>query len=53
MGTSKNKNSKYFTEISDKELIAAYRASPTFKKKNDDARAFIKKHPIPKDLFQK
>ncbi|MDR3695045.1 hypothetical protein [Mucilaginibacter sp.] len=50
MSTLKNDKKKSFDQLSSQERQAVYNASPYFKKKNEEASAFLKKHPIPKEI---
>ncbi|BAU54620.1 hypothetical protein [Mucilaginibacter gotjawali] len=50
MSTLKNDKKKSFDQLSSQERQAVYNASPYFKKKNEEAAAFLKKHPIPKEI---
>jgi len=40
-------------ELSPQERQAKYNASSYFKKKNEDAIAFLKEHPIPKEFIKR
>ena len=52
MGVVKNENKSSFDKLTSQERQAKYNASPFFKKKNEDAAAFLKKHPIPKEFIK-
>ncbi|MNL59728.1 hypothetical protein D3C87_1834800 [compost metagenome] len=53
MKTQKSKIEKPFSEMSFDERTAFYAASPFFKKKKEDAIAFLKKHPLPKRILDR
>jgi hypothetical protein len=42
-----------FDKLSPQERQAIYNASPFFKKKNEEAAAFLKKHPIPEEFLKR
>jgi len=50
---SEVKKKKPIEELSSIERQAIYNASPFFKKKNEEAAAFLKKHPIPKEFIKR
>ena len=52
MSTLKNDKKTSFDKLSSQERQAIYNASPYFKKKNEEAAAFLKKHPIPKEFIK-
>jgi len=52
MSTLKKDKKKSFDKLSSQERQALYNASPFFKKKNEEATAFLKKHPIPKEFIK-
>jgi hypothetical protein len=52
MGTSKNDRKAPLDKLSSQERQAIYNASPFFKKKNEEAAAFLKKNPIPKEFIK-
>jgi hypothetical protein len=52
MATSKNDKKIPFDKLSPQERQAIYNASPFFKKKNEEATAFLEKHPIPKEFIK-
>lgn len=52
MSALKNEKKTSFDKLSSQERQAKYSASPFFKKKNEDAAAFLKKHPIPKEFIK-
>jgi hypothetical protein len=52
MGTIKNEKKTPFDKLSSQERQAVYNASPFFKKKAEEAAAFLKKHPIPKEFIK-
>jgi hypothetical protein len=52
MSILKNDKETPFDKLSSQERQAKYNASPFFKKKNEEAAAFLKKHPIPKGSKQ-
>jgi hypothetical protein len=52
MSTLKNDKKIAFDKLSSQERQAIYNASPFFKKKNEEAAAFLKKHPIPKEFIK-
>jgi len=51
MGTLKNDKKTSFDKLSSQERQAQYSASAFFKNKNEEAAAFLKKHPIPKEYL--
>lgn len=53
MSALKNDKKTPFDELSSQERQAVYNASPYFKKKNEEAAAFLKKHPIPKEFIRR
>ena len=52
MSTLKNGEKIPFDKLSPQERQAKYSASSFFKKKNEEAAAFLKKHPIPKEFIK-
>lgn len=52
MSTLKKNEKTSFGKLSSQERQAIYNASPFFKKKNEDAAAFLKKHPIPNEFIK-
>lgn len=48
---NKNKGTA-FDKLSPQERQAKYSSSSFFKKKNEDAVAFLKEHPIPKEFIK-
>ena len=52
MSNLKNGKKIPFDKLSSQERQAKYSASPFFKKKNEEAVAFLKKHPIPKEFIK-
>jgi len=52
MSTLKNDKKIAFDKLSSQERQAIYNASPFFKKNNEEAAAFLKKHPIPKEFIK-
>lgn len=53
MSTLKNDKKTAFDKLSPQERQAVYNASPYFKKKNEEAAAFLKEHPIPKEFIKR
>ena len=53
MSGLKNDKKTPLDELSSQERQAIYNASPYFRKKNEEAAAFLKKHPIPKELIKR
>lgn len=51
MSILKNDDKTPFDKLSSQERQAKYSASAFFKKKNEEASAFLKKHPIPKEYL--
>jgi len=49
----KNDNKRSFDKLSSQERQAKYSDSLFFKKKNEEAIAFLKKHPIPKEFIKR
>ncbi len=52
MDPTKNDKKTSFDKLSSQERQAIYNASPYFRKKNEEAAAFLKKHPIPKEFIK-
>ena len=52
MATLKNNKKIPFDKLSSQERQAKYSSSPFFQKKNEEAAAFLKKHPIPKEFIK-
>ncbi|MDB4902358.1 MAG: hypothetical protein JWQ63_1639 [Mucilaginibacter sp.] len=48
----KDNNQTPFDKLSPQERQAKYSASTFFKKKNEEAAAFLKKHPIPREFIK-
>lgn len=53
MSSPKNNKKIEFDKLSVEERHAIYSASPYFKKKNEEAAAFLKKHPIPEEFIKR
>lgn len=53
VSNSDNSPKKSMDELSSVERQAIYNASSFFKKKNEEAAAFLKKHPIPKEFIKR
>jgi len=53
MGNLKDNKKTSFDKLSSQERQAIYNASPFFKKKNEEAAAFLKKHPIPEEFIKR
>lgn len=52
MNSKKNEKKIPFDKLSSQERQAKYNSSPFFKKKNEEAAAFLKKYPIPKEFIK-
>ncbi|MDP9076724.1 MAG: hypothetical protein M3O71_04810 [Bacteroidota bacterium] len=52
MSTLKNDKKTEFDKLSSQERQAKYSESTFFKKKNEEAAAFLKKHPIPEKFIK-
>lgn len=52
LDTPKNEHKTPFGKLSSQERQAKYNASSYFKKKNEEAAEFLKKHPIPKEFIK-
>ena len=53
MNTDKNKSNKDIDDMTALERQRIYSNSTFFKKKNEEAIEFLKKHPIPKEFLKR
>jgi len=53
MSVNREKKNKKSDEMTVQERHTIYNSSSFFKKKNEDAIDFLKKHPIPKEYLQR
>jgi hypothetical protein len=53
MSTNRDKKNKKNDELTAQERQSIYNNSYFFKKKNEEAVDFLKKHPIPKEYLQR
>ena len=53
MSTNRDKKNKKNSEMTAQERQSIYNSSSFFKKKNEEAIDFLKKHPIPNEYLQR
>lgn len=53
MNTDNNKKNKSIDDVAALERQRIYNNSTFFKKKNEEAIEFLKKHPIPKEFLKR